>query len=213
MKALVLVQSTRLDTYINVFAAICEKYPNVKHIRILYISDNDTSITKKNIRERLVELSKKYSIYEPPADVHKDSDRCSTDNLKNYITDWDIVDVSGVSKEISLTIAAISVSHKKVKVCLVNILQQFKNGEEWILSKDNHEYINLLSSGDLSLLRKDHLKKTYVIIAFGFIFAVLTFLALLKFFIPNFFIPSDVVNMFGLLVGVAGLYLASVSIK
>jgi len=213
MKALVLVQSTRLDTYINVFAAICKKYKNVKQIRILYISDDYTSITKKKIREHLVELSKEYPIYEAAADAHKDSDKCTIENLKNYICSWDIVDVTGVSKEISLTIAAISVAHKHVKVCLVNSTKQYKQGEKWILDKDNHEYINLLSKGDLLLLRKDHLKKKNVIIAFGFIFGILTLLALLKFFIPSFFIPSDIVNMFGLLIGVAGLYLASVSIK
>jgi hypothetical protein len=167
----------------------------------------------REIRERLVELSRVHLIYETPADVRKDSEKCNLKNLKDYIFNWDIIDVTGVSKEISLEIAAISISHKRVKVCLINWLHQFGKDEQWILSSDNHEYVNLLSSGDLSLLRKDHLKKKNVIIAFGFIFGVLTILALLKFFIPDFFIPSDIVNMFGLLVGVAGLYLASVSLK
>lgn len=213
MKALVLVQSSRLDTYINVFAAICHKYPEVNHIRILYISNDKTTINKKDIRERLVELSKEYKIYETPADVHKDTGECSVDDLKQYIDNWDIVDVTGISKELSVTIAAISISSRHVKVCLINWLKQFKKGEEWILSSDNHEYINLLSSGDLVLLRKDHFQKKHVIIAFGGIFSLLTITAILKILFPSFFIPNVIVNMFGLLIGVAGLYLAAVSLK
>lgn len=213
MKALVLVQSTNLGTYINTFAAICLKYKAVNHIRILYITEDKTSITKKDIREELVDLSRENIIYEAPADTKKDSDSCSVNKLNSYIKDWDIVDVTGVNKEISLNIAAISISSPKVKVCLINWNKQFKKNEKWLLTKNNHEYINLLSSGDLKLLRKDHFQKKHVIIAFGGIFSLLTMLVLLKIIFPAFLIPNIIVNIFGLLIGVAGLYLASVSLK
>ncbi|MCI5207907.1 MAG: hypothetical protein D3910_03760 [Candidatus Electrothrix sp. ATG2] len=213
MKALVLVQSTRLETYVNVFAAICNKYKAVKQIRLLYVTDDLDSVTKKTIRERLVELSKEHPIYENAADVMKDDDKCSAENLKSYLLGWDIIDVSGTSKEISLTAAAISVSSKSVHVCLVNWPRNFKRNEEWILTEDNHEYINLLSSGDLALLRKDHFQKKHVIIAFAGIFGLLTAAVVLKMLFPSFFIPNVVVNIFGLLIGAAGLYLAAVSLK
>lgn len=213
MKALVLVQSPRLETYVNVFAAICKKYKAVTQIRLLYLTDDLESVTKKAVRERLVELSKEHSFYEKAADVGKDDDRCSVDGLKSYIEGWDIVDVSGTSKEISLTAAAISVSNKSVRVCLVNWLRNFKRNEEWVLTEENHEYVNLLSSGDLALLRRDHFQKKHVIIAFAGIFALLTSVVVLKMLFPSFFIPNVVVNIFGLLIGVAGLYLAAVSLK
>jgi len=213
MKALVLVQSPRLETYVNVFAAICNKYKAVKQIRLLYVTDDMDSVTKKSIRERLVELSKENSIYENAADVMKDDDKCSVEKLKSYIEGWDIVDVSGTSKEISLTAAAIAVSNKLVRVCLVNWLRNFKRNEEWVLTGDNHEYVNLLSSGDLALLRKNHFQKKHVIIAFAGIFSLLTAVVVLKMIFPAFFIPNIVVNIFGLLIGVAGLYLAAVSLK
>jgi hypothetical protein len=213
MKALVIVQSPRLDTYINVFAAICKKYPNVEHIRILYITKDDTSITKKDIREKLVELSKNHPTYESAADVHLTTDKSSISNLKIYIQEWDIIDVTGISKELSLTVAAMSISYKHTKVCLINWTKQFKQGEKWIIDDKNHEYINLLSSGDLSLLRKDYFQKKYVITAFAGIFGLLTITIILKIIFPNFFIPNIIVNIFGLLIGVAGLYLASVSLK
>lgn len=213
MKALVLVQSPRLETYVNVFAAICNKYKAVTQVRLLYLTDDLESVTKKAVRERLVELSKEHKFYEKAADVGKDDDRCSVDSLKSYIEGWDIVDVSGTSKEISLTAAAISVSNKSVRVCLVNWLRNFKRNEEWILTEDNHEYVNLLSSGDLALLRRDHFQKKHVIIAFAGIFALLTAVVVLKILFPDFFIPNVVVNIFGLLIGVAGLYLAAVSLK
>lgn len=213
MKALVLVQSTNPDTYINVFAAICLKYKSVKQIRLLYISDDSSPIDIKLIRENLVELSKEYPIYEGASDVYRDSDTCAKDQLRTYIKDWDIVDVTGVSKEISLTVAAISISNRNVKVCIVNWRRHFKRDERWILTDSNHEYIDLLSSGDLRLLRKDHFQKKHVIFAFAIIFALLTLIVVLKMLFPNFFIPNVVVNMFGLLIGVAGLYLAAVSLK
>lgn len=213
MKALVLVQSPRLETYVNVFAAICRRYKSVTQIRLLYVTDDSESVTKKAVRERLVELSKDYPFYEKAADVGKDDDRCSVENLKSYIEGWDIVDVSGTSKEISLTAAAISVSNKSVRVCLVNWLRNFKRNDDWILTQDNHEYVNLLNSGDLALLRKDHFQKKHVIIAFAGIFALLTAVVVLKMLFPTFFIPNVIVNIFGLLIGVAGLYLAAVSLK
>lgn len=213
MKALVLIQSPRLDTYTNVFAAICRKYPNVEHIRILYISEDNTSITKKDIREKLVELSKVHPHYELAADVHLTTDKSSLEDLKKYIQEWEIIDVTGISKEAALTIAAMSISYKHTKVCLINWSRQFKQNEEWIIEDENHKYINLLSSGDLFLLRKDYFQKKYVIRAFAGIFGLLTVTVLLKMIFPTFFIPNIVVNIFGLLIGIAGLYLASVSLK
>jgi hypothetical protein len=213
MKALVIIQSPRLDTYTNVFAAICKKYPNVEHIRILYISEDNTSITKKDIREKLVELSRIYPHYEPAADVQLSTGKSSIENIKKYIQEWNIIDVTGVSKELSLTIAAMSISYKHTKVCLINWSKQFKQGEKWIIDDDNHEYINLLSSGDLSLLRKDYFQKKYVITAFAGIFGLLTITVILKMIFPTFFIPNIIVNIFGLLIGIAGLYLASISLK
>ncbi|KPA14934.1 conserved hypothetical protein, membrane [Candidatus Magnetomorum sp. HK-1] len=213
MKALILVQSTNLDTYINVFASICNKFKDVKHIRLLYLTEDKTSITIKMIRERLVELSKDYSIYESSADVHRDFDSCIITNLRNYINNWDIVDVTCVSKETALSVSAISISILEVKVCLINWLKHFKKNEEWILTDTNHEYVNLLSSGDLSLLRKDHFQKKHVLIAFGGIFTILTIVVILKMLFPLFILPNIIVNIFGLLIGVAGLYLAAISIK
>ncbi len=213
MKALVLVQSPRVDTYINVFAAICHKYKKVKQIRLLYITEDKNSVTKKEIRERLVELSKEYALYEGAADVFKDTDDCSFEKLGVYTKQWDIVDVSGLSKETSISIAAMSVSNRNVRVCSVHWLKQFKKGDAWVLSDSNHEYINLLSTGALALLRNDHFQKRHVIIAFGGIFGSLTLLVLFKIMFPTFFIPNIVVNVFGLLIGVAGLYLAAVSLS
>lgn len=213
MKALVLVQSPRLATYVNVFAAICNKYRTIKQIRLLYITDDTESITKKKIREQLVEWSKNHSIYEQAADVYKDTDTCTIDDLKTYLPGWDVIDVSGTSKEISLSVAAVAISKNAARVCLVNWLKNFKRNEEWILSENNHEYIDLLSTGDLALLRKDHFQKKHVIIAFAGIFALLTAVAVLKIIFPSFFVPNVVVNIFGLLIGVAGLYLAAVSLK
>ena len=213
MKALVLVQSTTVGTYINVFAAICLKYKTIKQIRILYITDDSSSVTIKDIREGLFELSKDYTIYEYASDVSRDSDTCKVDLLRTYIKDWDIVDVTGVSKEVALSVAAASVSKRNVKVCTVNWLQHFKKGERWILTDNNQEYVNLLGLDDLKLLRKDHFQKKHVIIAFGVIFSLLTLIVVLKILFPLFFIPNVVVNMFGLLIGVAGLYLAAISLK
>lgn len=213
MKAVVLVQSPRLETYVNAFAAICAKYAEVTQVRLLYITDDCKSVNKKAIREKLVDLTKSHSIYEKAADVFKDEDRCSVDNLSTYLANWDIVDVSGTSKEISLTAAAISISNKSTRVCLVNWLYYFRSNEEWILSDGNFEYVDLLSSGDLALLRQDHFQKKYVIAAFAGIFILLTLVVVLKMLFPEFFIPNVVVNIFGLLIGVAGLYLAAVSLK
>lgn len=213
MKALVLVQSTTVGTYVNVFAAICHKYKEVKQIRLLYITGDATPVTIKDIREGIMDLSKEHVIYEGASDILRDSDTCSEERLRTYVKGWNIVDVTGVSKEISLSVAAVSVANRHVRVCTVKWSQHFKRGESWVLTDDNHEYVDLVGSGELALLRKDHFQKKHVIIAFGGIFGLLTLVVVLKMLFPLFFVPNVVVNIFGLLIGVAGLYLAAISLK
>lgn len=211
MKAKLLVQSTTLDTYINVMAALCDAYPAINKIMLSFIDKEPDEIFVKKIQERLLSLSDSESYF-----------RASRVQLKTEIADkdhgslvrgWDVIDVSAVSKEIAINVSAASIANEKVHVCQLTWSKRFAKDEPWILQEGNHCYTDLMSEGALSNLYKDHFQKKHVILAFGVLFSIVFIIAFTKFLWPSFIIPEDVVNVFSLLIGAAGLYLAIISLK
>lgn len=210
MKAKIMVQSTTVDSYVNVMSAICEKY-SAGHIMLSFVdSDPDESFVLK-IQERLASLLGN-SRYTKAARVKLEFERAS-ENYASVVKGWDVVDVTAVSKELAINFSAAAIGSRRVHICQLSWLKRFEKGEEWILDDDNHHYSDLMSSGALSSLYKEHFHKRHVIIAFGILFSVVLIVSVAKIFIPSFVVPEDLVNLFSLMIGAAGLYLAIISLK
>ncbi|ACU89743.1 hypothetical protein Dbac_1651 [Desulfomicrobium baculatum DSM 4028] len=205
-----MVQSTTVDTYVNVMSAICEEY-SVEHIMLSFVDSDPDENFVSNIQKRLVSLLSN-SRYAKATRVKLEIERAS-ENYVSVVEGWDVVDVTAVSKELAINFSAAAIGIRRVHVCQLNWLKRFKKDEDWILVDGNHRYSDLMSSGALSSLYKEHFHKRHVIIAFGILFSVFLVVSVSKIFIPSFVVPEDLVNLFSLMIGAAGLYLAIISLR
>ncbi|EGR1345561.1 hypothetical protein ACUMO5_004511 [Vibrio parahaemolyticus] len=211
MKGKVLVQSNNIDTYVNIVAAMCLTFKDIKEIRLSFVSSPVNENLIDSIQQKL-SANPDSLIYKHAARVHLSGESTESDNTQ-LSTGWDVLDVSAVSKEVALNIVAATIDNQNIKVCSLQWLKRFEKGEEWLLTNDNHEYKDLLSDGALSKLYKNYLQKKSVIYIFGSIFLVLLVTAIAKYLMPSILIPADIVNVLSLLIGAAGLYLAAESLR
>ncbi len=211
MKAKVVIQSPRIDTYVDVVAAIADNFPDVKEICFVFFDRPANEGIINAIQKKSSELSD-ITPYAKGARFYLYAEEIlieSKDLLKNCI----LIDVSAVSKDIALSVAASGIERQSVKVGHLKWLSKIEKGKELRIGVDNYNYEDLLSKGAMSTLLKNYVAKKHVLRAFVIMFSSIFVIALAKFFIPNFIIPDDVINLFSLLIGAAGLYLAAVSLK
>jgi len=212
MKAKILVQSPNIDTYINIIAAICKKYPSVTEIVFSFLNKSVNDNFINDVRIKLANLASHNSLYSKGVKVSIEA-VIEDENGSNLIDGFNLIDVTAVSKEIALNVAASSVEKKNVKICQLSWTKKFEKDEKWIIEDNNHLYDDLLSKGALSKLYKNYFQKRTVIFVFAVIFGALLLTSILKIILKDFIIPSDLVNILSLLIGAAGLYLAAVSLR
>lgn len=210
MRAKLLVQSNTIETYINVMAALCDKYP-IRHIMLSFIGKEPDNDFVNKIQEKLLSLSGT-SNYSRASRAQLEIETADNDHIR-LVKGWDVIDVSGVSKEIAINISAASIGNKRVHICQLNWKKRFEEGEDWILEEGNHQYTDLMGAGALSNLYQEYFQKKHVIFVFGILFFIVFGVSIAKFIWPSFFVPEDVVSLFSLLIGAAGLYLAIISLK
>ncbi|MEB3507135.1 hypothetical protein RFF30_00410 [Pasteurella multocida] len=196
--------------YINVFGALCYKYPETKEVELIYLNECKNSINNKNIRERLVKLAKLYPIYENAANVAKiEGDLIKIKDIGAYLKNSQVVDVSGLSKGMALNVAAVGVGYHHIKVCNLNLnYKKISNEKRYLyLDKDNYSYENLLNEESLNSLRKDYINTKHVLKAF----ASIVFISLLGIWLDFFpeYISDKLFNLLSLTISLAGLYLAT----
>jgi hypothetical protein len=210
MKAKILVQSDKVDTYVNVMAAMCEKY-TIEHVMLSFIEREPDDSFVKSLQEKLVSLSED-SCYTKAARVRLETEKSEID-FSSLVNGWNVVDVTGVNKELAINISAASIGSNRIHVCQLTWHHTFETGEAWLLKEDNHKYSDLMGAGALSNLYQEHFKKRHVIIAFGLLFSVVLAVSIIKIFVPSFVVPEDLVNLFSLMIGASGLYLAIMSLR
>ncbi len=70
-----------------------------------------------------------------------------------------------------------------------------------------------MGEGALSDLYQDHFQKRHIIIVSKVVFSIFFVVAITKMIWPEFVVPENIINLFSLLIGAAGLYLAIISMK
>jgi len=211
MKVKVVIQSPRIDTYVNIVAAIADSFPDVKEICFVFFDRPTNDDIINDIQKKLSELSD-IEPYAKGARFYLSGEETLIES-KDLLKDCILIDVSAVSKDIALSVAASGIQKQSVKVGHLKWLSKIEKGKELRVGVDNYTYEDLLSKGAMSTLLKDYVAKKYVLRAFVIMFLSIFIIAVAKFCIPNFTIPDDVINLFSLLIGAAGLYLAAVSLK
>jgi len=211
MKAKVVIQSPRIDTYVNVVAAIADTFSDIKEICFVFFDRPINDDTVNEIQEKLLSLSD-IKPYAKGARFHISTEETLIES-KELLKDCIIIDVSAVSKEVAVSVAASGVEMQSVKVGHLKWISKLEQTRELRVSIDKYEYEDLLSQFAISTLLNDYLAKKHVIRAFVLMFSILFIIAIAKCIIQDFIIPDDLINLFSLLIGAAGLYLAAISLN
>lgn len=206
-----LVQSPNVLTYVNAIAALCAKHPAVTTVKLVFLS--------KDVDEKFVdEIQRKLSLLSDSPSYAKGARVYLSGEIGDYndvslAKNWDVVDVTGVSKDVAIQVAAAAINNKKTRICQLSWNKQFAKGEAWVVEEGNHSYNDLMSVGALSKLYDNYFQKKQVLFVFLVLFSVVFFAAVAKIIWPKFGIPNDLVNLLSLLIGAAGLYLAAISVR
>jgi len=102
---------------------------------------------------------------------------------------------------------------KDINICKIQWKVTFGKTMPGCQNEHNHEYTNLLSEGALARFHKGYMHKRHVMIIMAIMFLVLLIMGSIKYIYPEMSVPADIVNIFSLLIGAVGLYLAAVSQK
>jgi len=214
MRAAILVQSPKVETYINALAAMQLKYNNIEQFDFIYVFHNSKKILMEEIREKLFVYSKDNDIYKSAIDISRtfiNNDYLIDYNkeLKKYLLEsYSIIDVSGISKNISISVASIMITKPDVHVGMLNWNSTFKKDEQWILNQENHVYQDLFDDKNLRYLRKDYFRKRNIVLTISITLALAVIIVCVIIFFPKSNILDRIIALFGLLIGFAGLMLA-----
>lgn len=205
-----LYRSPRLDTYVDAIAAIAKAYPAIEEARLVFPIGTHRDGVVDQVQRRLASLSDN----EPYALAARlrltDSEEAVTSPA---LYTCFVVDVTGIPKQDAIEVAASVIERNTARVGHFRWLDTLREGDRPRVGTHKHEYVDLLSGGAAGALRRNYVAKKYVLAALGGLFLCILIMAVVKTLKPSLRIPDDIINLFSLLIGAAGLYLAAVSLR
>lgn len=210
-KAKILVFSDKIDSYVNVVAAIKKTYPDINEIVFCFLSNDGNDDFVSKVSQKLDEMASSNTdnaLYPPSSDlIFSIATVHETDS--SMIRNCDIIDVTSVSKKVAVDVAALAIASKPlVSVCFLTFSNKIVSGQKWVLNDDNFDYLNLFSGGALKRLYKNYFQKRYVICVLSSLVSMTVGLVIVKLVFPDFFIPESFISIFSLAIGVSSLFLA-----
>lgn len=209
--ARIVFQSPRLDTYADIVAAISSRYPEISEIRLVFI-DRDTDEEKLNeLQKRLIELAD-LPDYKTAARLRISGLSCSLQSPQLY-SDPGVIDVTATAKHIAIEVATSCMEYPHLKVCQFRWSAEYEKDKHPRVGRDEYVYEDLMSIGATGRLLKNYVAKKHVLRVFVVLFSTMLVVFVLKFFVPGFRVPDDVINFFSLLIGAAGLWLSMIALR
>ncbi len=208
--ARILFQSPRIDTYADVVAAIAKGHPAIEGVQLVFFDGPVKEEIVNSVQTKLAELSS-IPEYAYAARLRIDSKKMDI-NSKELFENIFLVDVTCIAKDTAIEVAALAIEYSKTKVGLLRWIKRVDK-ENPRVGKNDYSYEDLLTKGAIGKLLKKYVGKCHVLWSFSFLFGVLVLIATAKIVWPGFVVPNDVINIFSLLIGAAGLYLAAISLK
>lgn len=208
--ARILFQSSNIDSYANVVAAIAKEHPTIEGVQLVFFDGPEKEDIVNSVQSKLAELSS-LPEYARAARLRIDSKEMDISSNELFENSF-LVDVTCIAKDTAIEVAALAIDHSKTKVGLLRWIRRVEQ-EMPRVGKDDYTYVDLLTKGAIGKLLKKYVGKRHVLWSFSFLFGALVLMAAAKIVWPGFMVPDDVINVLSLLIGAAGLYLAAVSLK
>jgi hypothetical protein len=208
-RARIVVTSTKPDTYVDVLAAIAAK-GEADEVEFIFLETDFDKQLLSSVQKLLVELSD-LPDYEAASRL-KISGAPLKRDLTALLKSCNLVDVTGVPKELAIEIAATALPNPRIKVCNLRWLGKIDSQERFRIGQQVYSYADVINEPALRALRKDFIAKNHVIWVFGLMVGASAVLAVSQ-LVFGLAIPDKVINILSLLVGLGGLLLAYVSLK
>lgn len=208
-RARIVVTSENADTYVDVLAAIATR-GETDEVEFVFLDSEYKGRLLSDVQKKLVDLNE-LPDYEQASRLKISGIPLKRD-LGLLLRDCSLIDVTGVPKELAIEIAATALIQPNIKVCSLRWLEKLDSQVRFRVGQQRYSYADVINDSALSALRKDYIAKTYVIYAFGGIFAASAALAVAQVAF-GWAIPDKLINLLSLLVGIGGLQLAYISLK
>lgn len=208
MKAAVCVQSDRVETYADVMAAIVTQYPKVREFEFVFLSEQDEEKLLKQI-EAEVGKSSEYEAYVLAGRPARSKRKLSRLN-KNSFKGCQLIDVTGVSKELMSEILPIAMTSGQ-SICSLSWSDRINRDRKFV-GRDEFSYFDAMQSVVVQNIYKT--QKAVWIMFYILTIVVVSFSALYG---AQFFgidiISDKLVNLLGILVGLGGLFLSYIALS
>nr|WP_319486059.1 hypothetical protein [uncultured Cohaesibacter sp.] len=208
MKASICVQSTRAATYSDAMAAIIADFPNVTEFEFIFLHGGEDDTLLEEIENDLATTMTQNKLY---ARANRAGRKTKVVNSidKNIFRSSKIIDVSGISKELTAEIMAVAITTGK-SVCTLSWAD--RNDRRKLVGEDNYKYFNTMKT---PLIKKIFEIQRAVWIMFYTLSVILSaFVATYAISLLGYnIIPDKLINFLGVLVGIGGLFLSYTALR
>lgn len=209
VKAAICVQGSRSETYSDAAAAIIKDFPHVREITFLFFGEDPTESLLKNIDEDL----HRNSHIQPYVNASRISrtSRSVYSFTRDSLKEYDIIDVTGISKELMSDIFAISLSSGK-SLCFISWKEKIDKNKRKFIGQNDYIYFDTMKS---SIVRHIHFSQRSAWIMFYVLSIVISLFALFySFSLFGIELISDkLINFLGILIGLCGLFLSYIALR
>lgn len=208
MKAAVCVQSNRAETYSDSLAAMVATFPDVQEVVFLFLIDQDDEALLREIEADL-HRANEIEAYVQAGRRSRSARRLSRLS-RSSLRDFQVIDVTGVSKEIMAEILPIALTSGQ-SICSL-IWQDRISRERKYAGRDEYIYYNAMKS---RVVQGIYRAQRAVWLMFYILSAIIvSFAGLYAAQVFGFDIISDkLVNLLGILVALGGLFLSYTALR
>ena len=216
--ARVFVVSQNVESYADACTALVSTY-NPGKIEISFLeAPGDPKQPKRGdgrssfvtaIREKINEVSEFHEAYRLCKSTPIiEGDGYSPEELSALIENSDLIDVTGVPKDLVAALVAESIMGSGVPILTVRWIGKISQGTRNRIGSSPYKYQNLCDLPRVQKLRQVYRQKSNLIIVFFAAIFVIVLLSALSLFFPSLVIVKEILNPLSLMLSVAGLLIA-----
>lgn len=216
--AKVVVVSPNAESYADACAALVNVFnPDKIEITFLEIEDEPKQPTRgekrsafvSEIREKINEISKSHEAYRLcKAAQIVEGDAYNQKQLSLLASDADMVDVTGVPKDLSVALVAESIMGAGVPILAVRWIGKLTKGTRNRIGSAPYKYQDLCELPRAQKLRQSYRQRTHVVAGIGIAIFVIALLSILSQWYPALGVAEKMLTSVSVAAGFAGLWLA-----
>jgi len=213
----VIFYSPSVDPYADAIAAMIQQY-RPERIEVAFLHSRDSMVALHrgkeqsqfihDLHEKISEVGRELQSYREAESIEIVPRSFSQENMLNLIEKVDFVDVTTVSKKISVELVAASLQNRKTRVCALEWLGRFDGTRRLRIGRDPYDYVDLTRLEQAAALRRSYAARAGLLICMGAAIFFVAGVSIAARWFPKLAIANEVLIAVSVATGFAGLYLA-----